>query len=98
VRWQDKLGIGYPTTRNANLSVTLDRAHPFYAPAETNYDAWLSYERKVWQSDQLEGAAQRPQSLREHRSDRHRRQPWGEFSTVRLAPERRWYLTNTFSF
>ena len=25
-------------------------------------------------------------------------QPWGKVSTVRLAPERRWYLTNTFSF
>lgn len=24
-------------------------------------------------------------------------QPWGEYSTVRLTPERRWYLTNTFS-
>lgn len=24
-------------------------------------------------------------------------QPWGEYSTVRLPPERRWYLTNTFS-
>jgi hypothetical protein len=25
-------------------------------------------------------------------------QPWGEIATTRLAPERRWYLTNTFSF
>ena len=25
-------------------------------------------------------------------------QPWGEVATTRIAPERRWYLTNTFSF
>lgn len=25
-------------------------------------------------------------------------QPWGEVAATRLAPERRWYLTNTFSF
>jgi hypothetical protein len=25
-------------------------------------------------------------------------QPWGEVASARLAPERRWYLTNSFSF
>jgi hypothetical protein len=99
VRWQDRLGIGYPTTRNTNLSVTLDLAHPFYAPAETNYDAWLSYERKVWQNRinwkvQLNArnlfGSKEPIAIGA--------QPWGAPSTVRLAPERRWYLTNTFSF
>jgi hypothetical protein len=25
-------------------------------------------------------------------------QPWGEIAQVRLPPERRWYLTNAFSF
>lgn len=25
-------------------------------------------------------------------------QPWGETAMARLAPERRWYLTNTFGF
>jgi hypothetical protein len=25
-------------------------------------------------------------------------QPWGEVASSRLPPERRWYLTNTFSF
>jgi len=99
VRWQDKLGIGYPTTRNANQSVTLDLAHPFYAPAETNFDAWVSYERKLWQNRinwkvqlnarNLVGGSE-PIAIGA--------QPWGGASTVRLAPERRWYLTNTFSF
>lgn len=25
-------------------------------------------------------------------------QPWGEPFTVRIPPEKRWYLTNTFTF
>ncbi|MBL9189929.1 MAG: TonB-dependent receptor plug domain-containing protein [Opitutaceae bacterium] len=99
LRWQDKLGIGYPTTRKPDGSVTLDLAHPYYAPAEANVDAWISYERKLWK-DRVRWKAQL--NVRNLYSDPATIaigvQPWGEASTVRLAPERRWYLTNTFSF
>lgn len=99
VRWQDRLGIGYPTTRNANQSVTLDLAHPYYAPAETNVDAWIGYERMIWKNrikwkvqlnarNLIADSSVIPIGV----------QPWGEPSTVRLPPEKRWYLTNTFSF
>ncbi|MBL9212950.1 MAG: hypothetical protein JNL92_20990 [Opitutaceae bacterium] len=99
VRWQDKLGIGYPTTRNANQSVTLDLAHPYYAPAETNYDAWLSYERKIW-NDRVSWRAQLNVRNLFGRTDPIAigAQPWGAAASVRLAPERRWYLSNRFSF
>jgi len=99
VRWQDKLGIGYPTTRNSNGGVTLDLTHPYYAPAEANFDAWVSYERKLWH-DRINWKVQL--NLRNVFADTDSIaigvQPWGDASTVRLAPERRWYLTNTFSF
>lgn len=99
IRWQDRLGIGYPTTRNADGSVNIDIAHPYYAPSETSVDAWISYTRKIWHKRvewklQLNGrniygnTDPIPIAV----------QPWGEVSAVRLAPERRWYLTNTFSF
>jgi hypothetical protein len=99
VRWQDKLGIGYPTTRNADQSVKLDLARPYYAPAETNYDAWVSYERKVW-NDHINWKVQLNARNLFGSTDPIgiAVQPWGAPSTVRLAPERRWYLTNTFSF
>lgn len=99
VRWQDKLGIGYPTTRNPDSSVTIDVKHPYYAPSETSVDAWISYERAIWQKRvkwrvQLNG--------RNLFADRDlipvTVQPWGEVATARIPPERRWYLTNTFSF
>ncbi|MEN9402486.1 MAG: hypothetical protein RL091_1189, partial [Verrucomicrobiota bacterium] len=99
VRWQDKLGIGYPTTRNPDASVNLDLAHPFYAPAETNVDAFVSYEREI-SNKRIKWKVQL--NARNIIADESvipiGVQPWGEASTVRLPPEKRWYLTNTFTF
>lgn len=99
IRWQDKLGIGYPTTRNPDASVNFDLAHPYYAPAETNVDAFASYERKVW-NNRINWKIQL--NVRNLIADdipiAIGVQPWGEISTVRLAPERRWYVTNSFTF
>ncbi len=99
VRWQDKLGIGYPSTRNPDLSVKIDLAHPYYAPAETNFDAWISYERKVW-NNRVDWKVQLNARNLFGSTDPIgvAVQPWGDFSATRLAPERRYYLTNTFRF
>lgn len=99
VRWQDKLGIGYPTTRNPDQSVNLDLANPYYAPAETNYDAWISYERMLW-SNRIKWKAQLNARNLFGSSEpiAIAAQPWGAPAVVRLPPERRWYLTNSFSF
>jgi outer membrane receptor protein involved in Fe transport len=99
VRWQDKLGLGYPTTRKPDGSVSFDLAHPYYAPALTNVDAWLSYTAKFW-NDRINWRVQL--NVSNLYGDRDPVpigvQPWGEISTARLAPERRWYLSNKFSF
>ena len=99
MRWQDKLGIGYPTTRNADGSVTVDLDNPFYAPAETNVDAFVTYEREVWHK-RIKWKVQL--NARNIIADDSvipiGVQPWGEASTVRLPPEKRWYLSNTFAF
>ena len=99
LRYQSKLGIGYPTTRNANGSVKVDLKNPFYAPADTNVDGTLSYTRKLFK-DRIEWRAQL--NVRNLISSQTpipiTVQPWGEYASVRLAPERRWYLTNSFSF
>ncbi|MSU48393.1 MAG: TonB-dependent receptor [Opitutus sp.] len=99
VRWQDKVGIGYPASRNPDGSVTIDVAHPYYAPADTSVDAWIGYERPIWQKRirwkvQLNGR----NLLAERDLIPVTVQPWGEVATARIPPERRWYLTNTFSF
>lgn len=99
VRWQDRLGIGYPSTRNPDGSVNIDLKHPYYAPAETNVDFFTSYERKLF-GDRIGWKLQL--NIRNLIAGDElipvTSQPWGEPAVVRLGPERRWYLTNTFSF
>ncbi len=99
VRWQDKLGIGYPTSRDPDGTVHIDIRHPYYAPAETNVDAWVSYERKIW-SNRINWKLQLNVSNVIGGTDPIAIgvQPWGEVASARIAPERRWYLSNTFSF
>jgi outer membrane receptor protein involved in Fe transport len=98
-RWQDRVAIGYPSTRAADGSVTIHLERPYHAPAQTNMDAWISYEKKfhrnrcswkiqlnvrnlIGNDDPIPVSAQ----------------PWGEIASTRIAPERRWYCANTFSF
>ena len=62
VRWQDKAAVGFPVISlrsdltpvpaggpalGSDVRVS-DVRHPFYGPDETRYDAWLSYQRKIW--------------------------------------------------
>ena len=62
VRWQDKAAVGFPVISlrsdltpvpaggpalSSDVRVS-DVRHPFYGPDETRYDAWLSYQRKIW--------------------------------------------------
>ncbi len=99
VRWQDKLGIGYPTSDKADGSIFVDIKHPFYAPPETNVDAWVGYGRKLWR-DRIDWKVQL--NVRNILGDQDpiaiTVQPWGETAMARLAPERRWFLTSTFGF
>lgn len=99
VRWQDKVVLGYPTTRNANSSVNVDLDHPYYGPTETNVDFWASYERRI--SKKLDWKVQfnvvnaiGPGDLIAVNVQSFNGAP----AAYRLPPERRFYLTNTFKF
>ena len=64
-----------------------------------NVDGFGSYERKIWK-DRINWKIQL--NVRNLIADDTPIalgvQPWGDISTVRLAPERRWSLTNSFTF
>ncbi|MBL9186033.1 MAG: TonB-dependent receptor plug domain-containing protein [Opitutaceae bacterium] len=99
VRWQDKFALGYPTTRKPDGGVLIDIARPYYGPDDLNVDLFASYGRPIfggkirWKAQlNVRNAIGRDSLLPVTV------QPWGEVATTRLAPERRWYLTNTFSF
>ena len=99
VRWQDKYALGYPTTRKPDGSVLVDVAHPLWGPEDTNVDLSASYSRAIFSHrikwkvqlnvrNAIGGTSLLPVTV----------QPWGEVATTRLAPERRWYLSNSFDF
>lgn len=99
VRWQDKTAIGYYPEYNsdANIWVT-DVNRPIYGPNETNYDAWIGYERKlgrkyVW-SVQL--------NVRDLFSDDELipilANPDGTVAQVRIPSRTTWMLTNSIRF
>ena len=71
---------------------------PFYGPAELNGDVWFSYTRKL--SDRLRWKAQL--NLRNLIGSQEEipvyTNPDGQRALYRLAPDRNWFLTNTFSF
>lgn len=99
VRWQDKIGIGYPVTTDASGVVHIDVANPYYSPAETNVDGWIGYSRKLW-DDRITWRIKL--NVRNVIGDSSpvavTAQPWGETAVARLAPERRWYISSSFEF
>ncbi|MEY2880946.1 MAG: hypothetical protein RLZZ15_3326 [Verrucomicrobiota bacterium] len=99
IRWQDKVAIGYPTSYAPTGSVFIDRSHPYYGPAETNVDVFASYTRKVFRN-KIDWKVQLNVRNAIGKGDLIpiTTQPDGSPASVRLAPDRRWYVTNTFSF
>ncbi len=49
IRYQSNVGIGYPPTGNPAVpaSYGYDLANPYKGPAETNFDFWVGYSRKL---------------------------------------------------
>ncbi len=97
-RWQDEVGLGYPVIETEDgFSYDLDR--PYYGPSEDFVDLWIGYERDLTSS-----IGWRIQlNVRNVFGDEDlipiSVQPDGKtWAAVRIAPERTWFVTNTFTF
>ncbi|HWA26524.1 MAG TPA: TonB-dependent receptor plug domain-containing protein [Lacunisphaera sp.] len=97
VRWQDKLVYGFPIVDDPTFGIVPDIHHPYYAPTQTNYDAWIGYRRKFEKFDwqvQLNvrnigvGNELIPVSA----------QPDGSVNAWRIRESQTWSLRNTFTF
>jgi len=98
-RWQDKAAIGYYPKYNPDASIWVtDVTKPIYAPSETNYDAWIGYERKLrhgitWGIQLNVRDLFAKSSLIPIAAN-----PDGTVAQVRIPSETTWQLTNTFKF
>lgn len=104
VRWQSRIGLGYPVKRIPAASVPagiidVDIEHPYYDSPEVNVDAWVGYSRKLW-GDRIDWKLQLNVRNVVGTTDliAVTVQPWGDPAVTRIPPEKRWYLSSTFSF
>lgn len=102
VRWQDKVGIGYPNiSATPNSQYIPDIPNPIYGPAETQFDLSAGYKRNfkvrgatiVWNLNVNVRNLNAKDEVIPIASN-----PDGSYATFRIPPERTWSLTNSFSF
>jgi hypothetical protein len=100
IRWQSKIGIGYPAKYKPDGSVDLGVDNPYYAPDETNVDLTVSYGRKIWSNKIDWKVTLNVRNAFASGGDLVpiTAQPTGQVASYRLAPDQRFYLTNSFSF
>lgn len=101
VRWQDKVGIGYPFILNATGQNVADITRPYWGPANTAVDLSAGYTRKirVFNSPVTWNVGLNVRNLNAKdelipiaaNAD-------GTYGTFRIPPERSWTLTNSLSF
>jgi hypothetical protein len=101
IRWQDKVGIGYPLIRNADNQNVSDIANPYWGPKEMAVDFSVGYTRKFQLKERSVtwrvnlnvrdiGAKEEIIPIQANAD--------GSYGTFRIAPERAWTLTNSFAF
>jgi len=98
-RWQDRVVIGYPVIPGTAGQAGFDLDRPFYGPSEDAFDAWLSYERKLtdrigWKI-QLNG---RNLFAKEELIPISVQPDGTTWASARIAPNREWFVTNSFTF
>ncbi len=99
VRWQDKSAIGYYPKFNtdANIWVT-DVDRPIYGPTETDYDAWVGYQRKIGEKIDYRVQLNVRNLFAGDDLIPILANPDGTIAQVRIPSKTTWTLSNTFSF
>ena len=113
VRWMDKSAIGYPVAnfradltpipagapaREGDIRIS-DARNPIFGPREANYDAWISYQRKI-----LRGRVEWKTQLNVRNIFTHNdlipvgRNPDGTVAVWSIAEGRKFTLATKFSF
>lgn len=99
VRWEDRSNIGYYPKYNAQASAWVnDLDNPIKGPREQNYDAWVSYTRKI--NDDVEWSIQVNAYNLFANEDLIPvlANPDGTIAQVRLPAETTWSINNVFRF
>ena len=98
-RWQDKVVIGYPVIPGTAGLASFDLTKPYYGPSEDALDAWISYEHRITKRVNWKIQLNGRNLLGKEELIPISVEPDGKtWASVRIAPNREWFVTNTFSF
>jgi outer membrane receptor protein involved in Fe transport len=101
VRWQDKLGIGYPFLLDASGNDVADLSNPYEGPDELQVDLSLGYRRRLEifgaRIDWNIGLNIRNLIASDDLIPIHANAD-GSYGTVRIPPDRIWSISNSFRF
>ncbi|MEO6246541.1 MAG: hypothetical protein ABIQ12_14005, partial [Opitutaceae bacterium] len=98
VRWQSDVTIGYASRLNADAQPVAILEQPYKGPSELSGDIVLSYSRKVTEKINWEIQLNTRNLLSRNKDVPVAADPDGRRTVFRIAPEKAWYVTNTFSF
>lgn len=109
MRWEDKVGIGYPAidnpVKNKDNPYVTDAKNPFMGPSMTTFDAWLSYRRKIWKGIEWKIQLNIRNLLNDNLLIPVKANPvtpndlkTHEIAAYRIGAERTYEITSTFSF
>ena len=99
VRWQDEVAIGNGYKLDPDLGEISDLTDLHYGPSETNFDAWVSYGKKI-ANDKIDWKVQL--NVRNIGVGKElipvATQPDGTVAVSRIAPPMTWTIRNSFDF
>lgn len=98
-RWEDKVVIGYPVITDSKNVSSFDLSRPYYGPHEDAVDLWVAYQRKITKGITWKIQFNVRNAFAKDKLIPISVEPDGStWASVRMSPDRDWFVTNTFSF
>jgi len=99
IRYQSDIVIGYPSIPGATAAeINFDLANPYRGPAETNFDFFIGYHRRIARNIDWRIQLNIRNLFEGNRLIPINAQPDGSAAGFRIAPYQTWMITNTFTF
>lgn len=99
LRYESNIVIGYKPLPGATANdISFDIGNPYKGPAETNYDFWAGYSRRIWKKIDWNIQLNVRNAFVGNELIPLTTQPDGTYATYRIKPPQTWQLTNSFKF
>jgi hypothetical protein len=99
VRYESSIVIGYKPLPGATANdILFDIANPYRGPAETNFDFWVGYSRRIWKNIDWNIQLNVRNAFVGNELIPLTTQPDGTPASYRIRPPQTWTISNTFKF